>query len=329
MGRVGQELLLHLIQRPHYQTLFHPWANDYMDGYWEPEIEKVVVRDPTAHAVDQWITFCSVVDSALKGHGKRQTPWFFYELSTLPPDIVTDLNAKDHIYLTSSFVLEVFKDQGVKVPMSVLGHGYDPGVYRFRQRSKDGIFTFLAVAEHTPRKNLPALIRCFQAAFAATDKVRLVLKLGLHGEGDLAQFIERPEQVQLRAECFDEETELADLYYDANCFVLPTRAEGFGMPMLEAMATGLPVITTNYGGHLDFCSEQNAYLIENSGLVESDPECFPYIESYWADPSEEHLIHLLREVYENYDLALEKGRRGADLIAADWTWDKQLARAFP
>src|SRR5262249_54099240 len=160
----------------------------------------------------------------------------------------------------------------------------------FFDREIAGEFRFLCLAENTPRKNLPMLVNCFERAFAGRTGVRLVLKLGLLGEGELSQHITQPEKVTFLTEAIEGDAGLAALYGGAHCFVLPTRAEGFGMPILEAMATGLPVIVTNYSGHLDFCHETNSFLIRNKGLVDSDPKCFPYIESQWADPDEEHLI---------------------------------------
>ena len=58
------------------------------------------------------------------------------------------------------------------------------------------------------------------------------------------------------------------LYRAADCFVLPTRGEGFGRPLLEAMAAGVPVIATRWGGHTDFLDDQHAYLVEVEALVE-------------------------------------------------------------
>jgi len=300
-----------------------------MAGSWEPEIEALVVEDPSVLPIDQWISFCSVLDARQTGCGRRTTPWYFYELSTLPEDIVEHVNCHDHAYLTSSFVQKVFIDHGVTTPTSVLGHGIDPRLYQYSARARSEPFTFLSVGEHTPRKNLPALIRCFERAFSSTENVRLVLKLGLHGEGDLRRHIIEPSRIVLLTESLDREEELVELYRQAHCFVLPTRAEGFGMPVLEAMATGLPVIVTGHGGHLDFCTDDNSYLIKNCGLVASDPGCFPYVESLWGDPDEEHLTHLLRLVYEDYDRASELGVRAAEMVAKEWTWEQQLSRAFP
>lgn len=46
---------------------------------------------------------------------------------------------------------------------------------------------------------------------------------------------------------------MADFYNMFDVFTLPTSGEGFGLPILEAMACGTPTLVTNYSGHLDFC----------------------------------------------------------------------------
>ena len=57
------------------------------------------------------------------------------------------------------------------------------------------------------------------------------------------------------------ETEMAGLYCSCNALVQPFRGEGFGLPIVEAMACGLPVIVTGAGPVLDYASDKTAYLI--------------------------------------------------------------------
>ena len=66
---------------------------------------------------------------------------------------------------------------------------------------------------------------------------------------------------------------LAGLYRGADALVLPYRGEGFGMPLVEAMACGKPVITTADGPAKDFCDESNSYLVSATAdmVLVTDP----------------------------------------------------------
>ncbi len=328
MGRVAYYLFTYLNKHPGYEAYFLPSRGDSMFGRWD---EAITARITTASkaAFDQSIRFSSVREARPPDLAKLNSTWLFYELNSLPKEIVRDINANDLVYATSTFVKNVFVAAKVTVPVQVMGHGFDPAFYTFKPRKKDRPFHFLCVAEHTPRKNLPLLIQCFEKAFPSSDDVCLTLKVGAHGTRGLRKYIKRPQRVRLWQGTLEEERQLAALYYYAHCFVLPTRGEGFGMPMLEAMATGLPVIVTDYGGHLDFCNDANSFLIHNRGLVDSDPACFPNVRSQWADPDADHLIHLMREVYENYDRALAKAKLAYTSVKNKWTWKAQLGKVFP
>lgn len=105
----------------------------------------------------------------------------------------------------------------------------------------------LTVGTLQPRKNLGGALRAFeQLADSGADHHLVVV--GARGWGDDAivkRLADSPhaERVHLSGRVSDEE--LVDLYRRAECFAFPTRYEGFGLPILEAMACGTPVITSD------------------------------------------------------------------------------------
>lgn len=99
----------------------------------------------------------------------------------------------------------------------------------------------LAVGEIAPRKNLPLLVRAFRAAALSQD-MRLVIA-GPHGQDTEAVLAAADDRVVLLGPVDD--ATLARLYGDATALCFPSRAEGFGLPVLEAMAAGLPVVASD------------------------------------------------------------------------------------
>jgi glycosyltransferase involved in cell wall biosynthesis len=118
-------------------------------------------------------------------------------------------------------------------------------------------------------------------------------------------------------------------YTGADCYVHPLRAEGFGMTILEAMACGLPVIATPWSGPADFLSPRLAYTLRHSGPI---PErANGVISRYHVEPDLEHLIHLMRHVFECRDEAKAVGRAAAETARGHWTWKhaaEKLASIF-
>jgi glycosyltransferase involved in cell wall biosynthesis len=121
---------------------------------------------------------------------------------------------------------------GVGLPFSADGPKYDPGCPYL-----------LYVGSRKPHKNLPRLLQAF-AMSGMQNEVTLVITgneeanlasqiqaLGLSGH---VQFKESPR-----------DSDLADLYRGSQAFLFPSLYEGFGLPPLEAMACGVPVLTSN------------------------------------------------------------------------------------
>ena len=131
-------------------------------------------------------------------------------------------------------------------------------------------FVFLFVGAAVTRKGVDVLLEAYGRAFTAHDPVTLVIKdhagdvfyRGVRLADSIAAFGARegaPDLLYLDA--YLDAASLAALYRTSNAGVFPYRAEGFAMPILEAMACGTPSIVPRFGACLDFCDDDTAFPI--------------------------------------------------------------------
>ena len=144
--------------------------------------------------------------------------------------------------------------------------GVDP-VFSPNGPSPDGEPYALFVSALQPRKDPVAAIEAF--ALLGQDAPRLVLVGPDKGGRAEAEHAAERHGVRDRVEFRGHVSldELASLYRGAACFVFPSRYEGFGLPVLEAMASGAPVVTTTAGA-LPEAAGDAAILVEPRNPVE-------------------------------------------------------------
>jgi len=157
----------------------------------------------------------------------------------------------DRVFVNSRFTgNEVVELLGVQEERIVVAYpGIDP---RFRPdgtASDLGGPYVLAVSTLEPRKNLPALV----AAFAILRRRRPDLTLALAG---LKGWEERPLEAEgVRLLGFVSDDELAQLYRGAAAFAYPSRFEGFGIPVVEALASGTPAVVSSHASLDEACGD--------------------------------------------------------------------------
>jgi len=139
-----------------------------------------------------------------------------------------------------------------------------------------GRFEFLSVFKWESRKGWDVLLRSYWSAFGPDDDVALRLRTYLPtflgGNPNITSQIEqfaaselgKPLE-ELARVVWEKDSvsrpEIRNMYRSADAFVLPTRGEGWGVPIAEAMSMALPVIVTNFSGPTAYATPDNAYLI--------------------------------------------------------------------
>ena len=120
----------------------------------------------------------------------------------------------------------------------------------------------LCVASHTARKNLAALVPAARALAAEGVEVTVA-------GGHRPQFAAEHGLNALRLLGHVDEALLPGLYAGAEAFALPSLYEGFGLPVLEAMASGTPVLTTTAGALPETCGGA-ARLVEDPAVFATE-----------------------------------------------------------
>ena len=116
------------------------------------------------------------------------------------------------------------------------------------QRYKISTPYLLSVCTLEPRKNLQQLLKAYERVRAGNkERLQLVLtgRLGWQYEELLRQLGNSPYNRDIVLTGFVPDRALADLYRGATAFAFPSLYEGFGLPILEAMSCGVPVMASN------------------------------------------------------------------------------------
>lgn len=256
---------------------------------------------------------------------RRRIGYTMLEVDGVPGNWVQYCNTYlTELWVPSTFNHHTFKKSGVRIPIHIVPLGVDINTYNPHVTPLlpgDGKFSFLCVAEWGERKNIHLLMRAFQAEFKKTEPVRLLLRTSSHDpavsiEKELSQYDLR--NVVFLKDAYDTH-QMPSLFKSADCFVLPSSGEGWGLPYAEAMACGVPVIGTAWSANLDFMNHENSYLLRPERIVPAIARCPLYAGFNWALPDVDHLRRLMRHVYENQEEARMKGQVASRHIAENFS----------
>jgi glycosyltransferase involved in cell wall biosynthesis len=243
-----------------------------------------------------------------------KTAW---ETSRLPADWPARLDRTAAVMVPSRFAARVFRNSGVRAPVEVVHEGVDPEVYPYEARPEREGLTTLVVGVLAPRKNFREGVAAWKLAFADDPDARLILKARFQ----LETYV--PDDPRIRVVDSNEPTRGISHWYRQADVLLALGNEGFGLPLIEGMASGLPAVALAAEAQRDICEEAVGMVLPVRPAKWEPVNDYPYGAcGVRAIPDVEDAARQLRWVAEHRREAREIGRRASSWAHAHRNvWD--------
>lgn len=264
-----------------------------------------------------------------------------FETTEIPQRWSDSYNQFDEVWIPSKFCERSFGRKDLRSCLTVIPLGVNEEQFEEPKNSTNKeIFTFLSIGQWIDRKGWDVLIKAYIEEFMGQFDVRLCIKTyndKKTNEEMIREYLSSSinnstymPRIMIKNQKVDEE--LMSLFYkEADCFVLPSRGEAFNLPSLEAMASGVPPIISNFGGQTDFINEENGWLIPINNLKHlSERLCkinAAFTNLWFAEPEIHEVRKLMRFVYENRNILKEKGKVAREQVLKNWTWKNAARKA--
>jgi glycosyltransferase involved in cell wall biosynthesis len=274
--------------------------------------------------------------------------WVVFE-STRIPDTLFDTMQKHMVWLPTEWARKVAIARGINAEkISVVPEGvdtesfhpyliptrnYNPAVDRFR---------FLLIGKYEQRKSIDEAIDAFAQVYGHDTSVELVIKSDFFREPELKRQqllrkIDNSGAVNIHLVWgFQTQDQLANLYRTCHVFLFPTKAEGWGLPLIEAAATGLPIITTFHSGQTEFLQYIRSSCVFLNYNLESI-KCPEYQEFYpnllgdygkWAVTSVDEIARGITRARHNYLNLRDAAIKNSDIIRNRFSWDNSVTASL-
>jgi len=342
------------------RELLHRVANTYRISIPRDELDKegVFVDEYVRALVDAhkavrvaatapYLRFFGPREEARRG---RKTCFTMMETRGLHEDLVRLLNGYDEVLVPTAWNKQVFEEAGVRprvrtVPLGVDQHNYRPGPRgklppaRLLTTDRAGDseipegFLFVNVSNPSFRKGIDVAVRAFEEAFAGDPDAALVFCVSYSnmdsaspGElvrGGLAACRSR---IYVLEGKFSEE-QMAGIYRACDGYICASRGEGFGLPLVEASACGLPVVAPRAFSYAEFLTQENSFLFEPDGFrkIPGGERISPWYKDqefvHYGDRAIDEFSERLREVRTNSPRAVLRAAALRTRILSRYTWD--------
>jgi len=292
------------------------------------------------------INICFVAANIHQHFRGRNIQWVVFESTRIPATIQPAIQGADQVWVPSAWGRDVLLAHGVaEHRVHVVPEGVDGARFHAhgrRPRTSARPFRFLTVGKYEQRKGIDLTIEAFAQVHANQPGLELVIKSNYFTN-------HQEKHAELQGKISDlgldnvtllwgemTEAQLADLYRACDTFVLPTRAEGWGLPLIEAVAAGLPVITTRYSGHMEFLQHVADSVLPVAHVM-TRIDCAEYCSYYpevtndwgvWAEPDVDSLVTCMQQAHQQEQRLYDRAQRNSAIIRERFSWSQSAEQAL-
>lgn len=264
-----------------------------------------------------------------------------WETTRQPEDFFNKLKKFDQVWVPSEWQRQCTIDQGINASkVKVVPEGVDIEMFKPRPESiqvEGTKFKFVIIGRWEYRKSTREMIKAFIDTFSEDEPVELIISADNRFANDDCKTTEdRLKKFGLIHKGIKvvhhlSKKEYVNLLHEADVFVSCARSEGWNLPLIEAMACGIPSMYSYWGAQLQFANSKGIpinVLGEVPANVINTESWDSNAPGNFANPDFIDLAFKMRLVYEDYDTYKKTALLESDLIREQFTWKRSAEIAY-
>jgi len=259
-----------------------------------------------------------------------------WETTRQPDNFFNKLKEYDQVWVPSKWQRDSTIEQGIPAnKVKIVPEGVDVEKYKPIEKKHDKTkpFQFLLIGRWDYRKATQEIIKSFVDEFSEDENVELLLSVdnpfAKDGFSSTEERLKNSGISHSRIKIVNHisSEKYVDMLKNVDVFLSCARGEGWNLPLIEAMACGIPSIYSNWGGQLEFAEGRGIPVDIISEVPVSDLVDDKYYSWSWnapgnfAEPNFKDLTKKMRNVFQNYDFYKELALKESEEIREIFTWE--------